>query len=150
MASLMAFVVAENDPIPQPECDANKTVSIRYASTTARLYLEAAVSGDRGGCVTLTDIFEARAGQGPLYPVDPADGTRVEAATGTWLLTEDLYIEDGITLNVSRQHISGNAGRSISPVFPLNDDALRLIRRVFRPRRSEDGVMEAECLGAIA
>lgn len=102
IAASVLYAAAENDPIEQPECDSSKDVTIRYASSTERLYLEAGESGERGGCVTLTDIFEARAGKAPLYAVDPDSGERVDEATGTWLLTESLYVEDGITLNVSR------------------------------------------------
>lgn len=103
LATAIANVAAENEPIEEPDCDASKTVNIRYASTSKRLYLEAAEPGERGGCMTLSEIFEARAGKAPLYAVDPATGSRVEEITGTWLLTESLYVEDGITLNVSSE-----------------------------------------------
>lgn len=101
VVALAGHAFGENDPIPQPECDDTKSVSIRYASTTARLYLEAGTEGERGGCVTLGQIFEARGGKAPLYAVDPDSGERSTVATGTWLLTEELYVEDGIVLNVS-------------------------------------------------
>lgn len=97
----VTYVASENDVIEEPDCDSSASVNIRYATTTARLYLEAATAGERGGCMTLTDIYNDRGDEGPLYPVDPSTGTRVSTATGTWLLTEDLYVEDGITLNVS-------------------------------------------------
>lgn len=102
VATLVANAAAESDPIEQPECDSSKTVSIRYSSSSQRLYIEAGESGEQGGCVTLTEIFEAREGKEPLYAVDPETGDRVDEATGTWLLTESLYVEDGITLNVSQ------------------------------------------------
>lgn len=95
-----------NEPIPKPECDANKTVSVRYSATTGRLYLEAAVVGERGGCVTIDQIWEARGGgtkagaKAPLYAIDPITGAVSDNVTGTWLLEEDLYVEDGITLKV--------------------------------------------------
>lgn len=95
-----ARVVAENEPIPQPECNSTKDVSVRYSSASKRLYLESAESGERGGCITLGEIFEARGGKAPLYAVDPETGMRASRATGTWLLTESLYVKDGITLNV--------------------------------------------------
>lgn len=98
--TLATIVVAENEPIPQPECDATKTVSVRHSGTTKRLYLEG-VGGERGGCITLSQIYEARVGKPPIFPVDPLTGARTINATGTWLLTEDLFVEDGITLNVS-------------------------------------------------
>lgn len=92
-------VAADNAVIDEPKCDSSKAVSIRYASSTERLYVESG-SGGRGGCVTLTEIFNAQGGSGPLYPVNPSSGSRTGSPTGTWLLTEDLYVEDGITLNV--------------------------------------------------
>lgn len=90
-----------NEPIPKPECDENTTVAIRYSSTSARLYLESAANGTRGGCVTLSDIWMEREGKEPLYAVDSETGEISANVTGTWLLTEELYIEDGITLQVS-------------------------------------------------
>lgn len=95
-----------NEPIPKPECNASQTVSVRYSATTGRLYLEAAVPGERGGCVTLDQIWTARGGgskagaKAPLYAVDPDTGAYSGNITGTWLLEEDLYVEDGITLKV--------------------------------------------------
>lgn len=91
-----------NTAIPKPECDPTTPVLIRYASSSARLYLESADGITRGGCVTLRDIWESRGGKAPLYAVDPSSGDVSSAATGTWLLTESLYVEDGITLQVSR------------------------------------------------
>lgn len=96
-----ADTASPNEPIPKPECDANVTVSIRYSETTGRLYLESADNETRGGCVTLGQIFEAREGKAPLYAVDPDSGDVSDTATGTWLLSEELYVEDGITLKVS-------------------------------------------------
>lgn len=95
-----------NEAIPKPDCNSTKTVSVRYSATTGRLYLEAAVEGDRGGCVTIEQIWEARGGgtttgaKAPLYAVDPDTGEYSTEITGTWLLEEDLYVEDGITLKV--------------------------------------------------
>ena len=89
-----------NEPIPKPECDSNTTVAIRYSSTSARLYLESVNGSTRGGCVTLNDIWVERAGKEPLYAVDSETGEISANATGTWLLTEELYVEDGITLQV--------------------------------------------------
>eukprot|EP00904_Undaria_pinnatifida_P008377 jgi/Undpi1/466/HiC_scaffold_1.g00462.m1 len=95
-----------NEPIPKPACDGNKTVSIRYSRTSERLYLEAAVVGDRGGCVSIDEIWAARGGgakggaKAPLFAVDPETGVYSDTITGTWLLEESLYVEDGITLKV--------------------------------------------------
>ena len=98
-----------NEPIPKPECNVSQSVAVRYSATTARLYLEAAVAGERGGCVTLEQIWTARGGgtktgaKAPLYAVDPMTGEHSANITGTWLLEEDLYVEDGITLRVRIQ-----------------------------------------------
>lgn len=101
MVTRVADVAADNDVIDEPKCDSGKSVKIRYASSTKRLYVEAGSSGKRGGCATLSDVFDLRGTEGPLYPVNPSSGSRASSPTGTWLLTEDLYVEDGITLNVS-------------------------------------------------
>ena len=97
-----------NEPIEKPDCDASVNVSIRYSATSARLYLESEDGITRGGCVTLEDIWVAREGKAPLYAVNNVTGDVSDNATGTWLLEEELYVEDGITLKVSRyaEHIS--------------------------------------------
>lgn len=99
--ALAPAAVAKNRPIPQPACDGTKSVDIRYSGASKRLYVEGA-GGVRGGCVTLSQIYETRVGKPPLYPVNPVSGARTTNVTGTWLLTESLHVEDGITLNVSR------------------------------------------------
>lgn len=98
--SVTSQICAENTPIPKPDCDGTKGVSIRYSSTSDRLYVESLVDGERGGCVTLLQIFNARGGKAPLYAVDPVSGERVEDVTGTWLITASVVVEDGVTLNV--------------------------------------------------
>lgn len=89
-----------NEPIEKPDCDSDIPVTIRYASSSARLYLESGDGETRGGCVTLDQIWEARSGKAPLYAVDPDSGDVSDTITGTWLLTESLYVTDGITLKV--------------------------------------------------
>ncbi|CAM9370594.1 unnamed protein product, partial [Hapterophycus canaliculatus] len=95
-----------NEPIPKPECNATQAVAVRYSATTGRLYLESSTPGARGGCVTVDQIWTARGGgtktgaKAPLYAVDPVNGSYSSVITGTWLLEEDLYVEDGITLKV--------------------------------------------------
>lgn len=95
-----------NEPIPKPECNSSIPVSVRYSATTGRLYLEALNNGTRGGCVTLDQIWEARGGgakggaKAPLFAIDPVTGAVSENITNYWLLEEDLYVEDGITLKV--------------------------------------------------
>lgn len=50
-----------NEAIPKPECNASQPVSVRYSATTGRLYLESP-NGQRGGCVTVDEIWTARGG----------------------------------------------------------------------------------------
>ena len=90
-----------NSPIVKPGCEANTTVSVRYSSSSARLYLESADGTTRGGCVTIRGIWEELDGSPPIYAVDPDSGDVSDSVTGTWLLSESLYVEDGITLKVS-------------------------------------------------
>ncbi|CAM9404971.1 unnamed protein product [Laminaria digitata] len=98
-----------NAPIPKPQCDASITVSIRYSSVSARLYLVSADGSTRGGCVTLSQIWERRRGKPPVYAVNPKNGDISDSATGTWLLTEELFVQDGITLNVHGSSAGGDA-----------------------------------------
>lgn len=111
MAAVMVVLVARqaavegntpspNAPIAKPQCDSTKAVSIRYSEETEQLFVESA-DGTRGGCTTLTEIWQYLDGSAPLVAVDPASGNPSDIATGTWLLTQDLSIEDGITLEVS-------------------------------------------------
>ena len=91
-----------NEPIPKPPCDASVPVAIRYSSASSRLYLVSTDSITRGGCVTLSQIWEERGGKAPLYAVDPESGDISDSVTGTWLLTEELFVQDGITLQVGQ------------------------------------------------
>lgn len=89
-----------NEAIAKPACDSSLLVSHRYSSSSERLYIESGDGTTRGGCVTLTDIWTELAGEGPVYAVDPDSGDVSDTATGTWLVAEHLWIEDGITLQV--------------------------------------------------
>ena len=89
-----------NEPIPKPECDASIPVSIRYSSASSRLYIASADGTTRGGCVTLNQIWKERGGKAPLYAVDPESGSISDSVTGTWLLREELFVQDGVTLQV--------------------------------------------------
>lgn len=89
-----------NAPIAKPQCDDTKSVSFRYSQGSERLYVEHEDGTTRGGCVTLTEIWNNQDGGAVLFAVDPDSGDVSDTATGTWLLTEDLSIEDGITLEV--------------------------------------------------
>lgn len=95
-----ADTASPNDAIAKPECDANATVSFRYSPGSARLHVESGEGSTRGGCITLTDIWEWLDGDAPLYAVDSDSGNVSDSATGTWLLKEHLWVEDGITLQV--------------------------------------------------
>lgn len=96
-----------NKPIPKPDCDADIAVSIRYNAGSARLYVESADGRTRGGCVTLEQIWRQQVVGAPLYAVDPKTGDVSDTATGTWLLTEEMYVEDGVTLKVCLQASCG-------------------------------------------
>lgn len=102
-----------NSPIEKPDCDANTTVSVRYSSSSARLYLESEDGATRGGCVTLRAIWEELDGSAPVYAVDPDSGAVSDTVTGTWLLSESLYVEDGITLKVSREAVTGYSSPTV-------------------------------------
>ena len=103
-AAIAADTASPNDAIDKPDCDSSITVSIRYSSSSERLYLESDDGSTRGGCMTLTEIWEDLDGSAPLYAVDADSGDVSDTATGTWLLTETLYVEDGITLQVTHKH----------------------------------------------
>lgn len=89
-----------NEVIPKPECDATNDVTVRFANTSQRLYLETTDNTTRGGCMTLERIWEIRDHKAPLYAIHPENQSVSDTVTGTWLLTMDLYVEDGITLQV--------------------------------------------------
>lgn len=73
--------------------------------------------GARGGCVTLSDIYEAGLtangiSGGNLYILDDDDNVLNkpgQEATGRWLLTTDLYVLDGIILMVWGSESYGDA-----------------------------------------
>lgn len=56
-------------------------------------------SNQNGGCITLTDVWKALESE-HLIPIDPVTKRHSLIYTGTWYLNEDLYIEDGVTLNL--------------------------------------------------
>ena len=67
-------------------CDPSINVSVRYSSSSNRIYAEAE---KRGGCITLSELSE-NIKNSPLYSI----------GDNMWNLDSDLYIEDGVTLNV--------------------------------------------------
>lgn len=92
------IIINHNKPSPKPVCDASKNVSVRYSSTSQRIYLES-VDGTRGGCFTPSQIYEALGPQSPLSPLE---------SPGEWLLSESLYVLDGIVLNVYGRDVGGD------------------------------------------
>ena len=86
-----------NEPIPKPECDASIPVSIRYSSVSSWRYIVSADISSRGSCVTLNRIFKERGGKTFLYS---ESGINSDSDTGAWLLTEELLVQDGVTLQV--------------------------------------------------
>lgn len=95
-----ADTVSPNAAIPKPLCNSTIAVSLRYSPSSELLHVESANGVTRGGCITLTEIWERMAGTAPVYAVHPGSGGVSDTATGTWLVTEHLWIEDGITLQV--------------------------------------------------
>jgi len=63
-----------------------------------------------GGCATLTDMYNAQSGSGPLYTLDDDDNV-VDGGggtpTGRWLLTMNLRVVDDVTLYI---HGTGAGG----------------------------------------
>ena len=90
-----------NKAISKPGCNSSAKVSIKHSSGT--VYVEKGGS-KRGGCVTLKKIWQELGSGGPLYPVDASSGDASTKATGTWLLEDDLIVEDGITLQVKLKY----------------------------------------------
>eukprot|EP00903_Cladosiphon_okamuranus_P016037 g14807.t2 len=62
-----------------------------------------------GGCATLTDMYNAQSGNGPLYVLDSSDDVVSGSPTGRWLLTSSITILDGVTLYVHGTSDGGDA-----------------------------------------
>lgn len=93
-------VLAQNGIIARQPCDSSTAISVRYAGSSRRVYVENA-DGRRGGCATMTDIYNAiKHRTDALIPIYPSNSSEAPYITGTWLLSEDLYVVDGVTLNV--------------------------------------------------
>ncbi|CBN80312.1 Mannuronan C-5-epimerase (Partial), partial [Ectocarpus siliculosus] len=87
-----------NTPIPKPICDSSKEISVRYSSTSKRIYLES-IDGSRGGCASPTMVHEALGDASPLFPLE---------TPGEWMLSESLHVLDGITLNLYGTDVGGD------------------------------------------
>ena len=116
--AVAANTASPNDAISKPKCDSSKPVSVRYSSGSKRLYLEAS---SRGGCITVKEVWERLRGKAPLYAVDSSSGDVSKTATGTWLLTESLFVEDGVTLQVSRCAVSYHMPLGVCTQFSKRD-----------------------------
>lgn len=103
-------MLSPNEPIPKPEYDERIPGSIRYSLASSRLYLESVDGNTRSSCVTLAQTWEHQRGKALLYAVDPETGGIKNSAIGIRLLTEELFVEDGITLQV-RYCLLGRAER---------------------------------------
>ncbi|CAM9422628.1 unnamed protein product [Ascophyllum nodosum] len=106
--SAMALVIAARTAMAaSPECEPldltkyNLTDYIRWSTTSDRLYLE------KGACVTLTDIWEARVA-GPVYPFDDETGQLAASPTGSWYIGSSLYIQEGSTLMIQGTDFGGD------------------------------------------
>lgn len=93
-------------------CSPRSTIELNKSADAQHL------DGDRGGCVTLTELYNARLDpedgkpMGPLYIMDSNDDVLDDAddnPTGRWLLAGSLYIQDGITLLVWGKSYGGDA-----------------------------------------
>lgn len=62
-----------------------------------------------GGCATLTDLYNAQSGSGPLYVLDSSNSVASGSPTGRWLLTSSLEVLDGVTLYVHGTSDGGDA-----------------------------------------
>ena len=103
LAAAITDTPSPNEPIPKPRCEP-MPVQLRYKrSSPRRLVLQSVDGSSRGGCVRLSQIWKALGNISPLHAVDPVTGAVSSKRTGTWLLTEELFVEDGITLLVRKE-----------------------------------------------
>ena len=87
-------------------------ISVRYSPDLKRVSVEpSSDSRGQGGCASLTQIWETLppVQDSPLYAINAITNAVSDVPTGTWLLTEDLYIEHGITLRVMGSARGGDA-----------------------------------------
>ena len=78
-------------------CNDSIPVSVSVSPDDQRIHVN---SNHIGGCITLTDVWKGLDKSEHLTPIDPVTKNTSSIYTGTWYLTEDLYIEDGVTLNL--------------------------------------------------
>ncbi|CAM9761421.1 unnamed protein product [Ectocarpus sp. 8 AP-2014] len=87
---------------PKPACDPTIPVTVRYAASTQRVYFEH-TDGTTGGCATLSDVLAERVEKnGTVKKIMNAS-----QVTGHWLIEADLYVTNGVTLQL---HGSASGG----------------------------------------
>ncbi|CAN0343007.1 unnamed protein product, partial [Ectocarpus sp. 12 AP-2014] len=85
---------------PKPACD--PTIPVRYAASSQRVYFEHS-DGTTGGCATLSDVLAERVEKnGTVKKIMNAS-----QVTGHWLIEADLYVTNGVTLQL---HGSASGG----------------------------------------
>ena len=72
-----------------------------------------------GACVTLGDIYEARAHRpGPVYPFDERTQSIAANVTGSWYLASSLYVTQGSTLLVQGTAFGGDCDHLLMESSP--------------------------------
>ncbi|CAM9219249.1 unnamed protein product, partial [Sphacelaria rigidula] len=107
-----------NTVYPKPPCSThqNSAPQIRYASTTYRIYVElgelesTSSSGATRPCITVGEIWKVLSPKYPqtLHPIDSM-GNFANSSTGMWLLNSDLYVLDGVTMQIRGVSVQGDA-----------------------------------------
>ena len=83
-------------PIDDSYCTSKHPITVRRSLSPKGVHCE---STGKGGCFTLSELWK-EPNQDFLFAIDPVTNTVSKIPTGTWFLTQDLYITDGITLNM--------------------------------------------------
>eukprot|EP00752_Nemacystus_decipiens_P008459 g7561.t1 len=101
-------------PTPTPPAPTSPSPTPTIASTCSGTIATISTSSEvstftDGGCATLTDMYNAQSGSGPLFVLDSSDKISDGAPTGRWLLTSSLEILDGVTLYVHGKSAGGDA-----------------------------------------
>ncbi|CAM9392193.1 unnamed protein product [Discosporangium mesarthrocarpum] len=98
-------------------CDPTIPVNVRFAAVTDRVYFEHSEDGGTpgsGGCANLKMLYDTRLDlkngvpKGPIYILDESNNivdTPWAEPTGKWYIESDLYVLDGITLEVVNEEL---------------------------------------------
>ena len=73
--------ISPNEVLPVPACNFALPISVRYASSTGRGYVE---SESGGGCFTLTQVEEL-SDKPFLFPIDPATNRGLSGFVAVYL-----------------------------------------------------------------